>query len=108
MLKYGNRVQRSLVVDKIKEHYLHLMTNKYSHYLASKAYYYAPEPEQKLFFRQLVTKEINKYIIHAVKKIIIIITNSTRLRLSNTFTISLLMLNVVRWYSHSTVTISFF
>ena len=41
------------------------MTNKYSHYLASKAYYFAPEPEQKLFFRQLVTKEINKYIIHA-------------------------------------------
>jgi len=27
------------------------MTNKYSHYLASKAYYYAPEPEQKLYFR---------------------------------------------------------
>jgi hypothetical protein len=41
------------------------MTNKYSHYLASKAYYFAPEAEQKLFFRQLVTKEINKYIIHA-------------------------------------------
>jgi 16S rRNA C1402 (ribose-2'-O) methylase RsmI len=27
------------------------MTTKYSHYLASKAYYYAPEPEQKLYFR---------------------------------------------------------
>lgn len=65
MLKYGNRVQRAKVVDSIKEHYLHLMTNKYSHYLASKAYYYAPEPEQKLYFRTLVTKEINKYIIHS-------------------------------------------
>ena len=41
------------------------MTTKYSHYLASKAYYYAPEPEQKLYFRQIITKEINKYIIHA-------------------------------------------
>ena len=41
------------------------MTNKYSHYLASKAYYFAPEPEQKLYFRQLVTREINKYIIHS-------------------------------------------
>lgn len=65
LLKYGNRVQRAKVVDSIKEHYLHLMTNKYSHYLASKAYYYAPEPEQKLYFRTLVTKEINKYIIHS-------------------------------------------
>jgi pumilio family protein 6 len=43
LLKYGNRVQRSTVVENIKEHYLHLMTTKYSHYLASKAYYYAPE-----------------------------------------------------------------
>ena len=42
------------------------MTNKYSHYLASKAYLFAPEPEQKQYFRTLVTKEINKYIIHAV------------------------------------------
>lgn len=41
------------------------MTNKYSHYLASKAYYYAPEAEQKLYFRTLVTREINKYIIHS-------------------------------------------
>jgi 16S rRNA C1402 (ribose-2'-O) methylase RsmI len=41
------------------------MTTKYSHYLASKAYYYAPEPEQKLYFRQIITREINKYIIHS-------------------------------------------
>ncbi len=66
MLKYGNKPQRSKVIESIKEHYLHLMTNKYSHYLASKAYYFAPEPKQKLFFRQLVTKDIHKYIIHAV------------------------------------------
>lgn len=65
LLKYGNRVQRAKVVDNIKEHYLHLMTTKYSHYLASKAYYYAPEPEQKLYFRQIVTRDIHKYIIHA-------------------------------------------
>ena len=66
LLKYGNRVQRIKVIENIKEHYLHLMTNKYSHYLASKAYYFAPETEQKLYFRQLVTKDIHKYIIHAV------------------------------------------
>jgi pumilio family protein 6 len=65
LLKYGNRIQRKKVVESIKPHYIHLMTNKYSHYLASKAYYYAPEPEQKLYFRQLVTREINKYIIHS-------------------------------------------
>ena len=66
LLKHGNRVQRSKIVESIKENYLHIMTNKYSHYLATKAYYFAPEPEQKQYFRTLATKEINKYIIHAV------------------------------------------
>lgn len=66
MLKYGNRAHRITVIDAIKEYYIQLMSNKYSHYLASKAYYYAPEPEQKQYFRSLVMAEINGKIVHAV------------------------------------------
>jgi len=47
MLKYGNREHRRLIADKLKDQYVDLMTSKYAHYLASKLYYYAPEPEQK-------------------------------------------------------------
>jgi hypothetical protein len=66
MLKYGNRAHRVTVINNIKEYYLMLMSNKYSHYLASKAYYYAPEPEQKQFFRSIVMSEINTKIVHSV------------------------------------------
>ncbi len=45
LLKYGNKPQRELVTDKIKEHFIHLMTSKYSHYLASKLYYFAPRDD---------------------------------------------------------------
>ena len=69
LLKNGNRVQRQLVVESIKDQYLHMMTEKYSHYLASKSYYYAPLPEQKAYFRSLVTSQINKHIQHAVSRI---------------------------------------
>lgn len=65
LLKYGNKEQKTFVVNNIKDHYLHIMSQKYSHYLASKAYLHAPLPEQKQFFRTLVTSEINKHIIHA-------------------------------------------
>lgn len=65
LLKYGNKEQKTKVIEKIKEHYLHIMSQKYSHYLASKAYLHAPTSEQKAFFRGIVTGEINKYIIHA-------------------------------------------
>ena len=54
MIKYGNRPQREKVVRAIEEQYLHLMTQKYSHYLASKAFQYAPTDEQKARFRGLV------------------------------------------------------
>lgn len=47
MLKYGNREHRRLVADKLKDQYVDLMQSKYAHYLASRLYYYAPEPEQK-------------------------------------------------------------
>jgi hypothetical protein len=45
LLKYGSVKQRDLLTEKIKEDFVHLMTNKYSHYLASKAYHYAPNDE---------------------------------------------------------------
>jgi hypothetical protein len=41
-----------------------LMTSKYSHYLASKAFYYAPEPSQKAFIRSAVQNQIQKLILH--------------------------------------------
>ena len=65
LLKYGSKEQKTKVIDKIKDHYLHIMSQKYSHYLASKAFLHAPTQEQKAFFRSTVTTEINKYIIHA-------------------------------------------
>jgi hypothetical protein len=45
LLKYGNRPQRILVTDKIKEHFIMMMTSKYTHYLASKLYLFAPLDE---------------------------------------------------------------
>jgi hypothetical protein len=64
LLKYGNKPQRVLVTDKIKEHFLSMMTSKYAHYLASKLYYYAPEPAQKEFLRKEVQSQIQKLIVH--------------------------------------------
>ena len=54
------------MVENIKDQYSYLMSNKYSHYLASKAFYYAPEPAQKQYFRSIVNKDINKLILHMV------------------------------------------
>jgi hypothetical protein len=54
MIKYGNRPQREQIVKAIEEQYLHLMTQKYSHHLAAKAYQYTPTDEQKARFRSLV------------------------------------------------------
>lgn len=65
LLKYGNKPQRIMVTDKIKEHFTHLMTSKYAHYLASKLYYHAPLPEQKAFLRAEVAGQMQKLIMHA-------------------------------------------
>lgn len=65
LLKYGNKPQRELVTDKIKEHFIHLMTSKYSHYLASKLYYFAPREDQKAFLRSEVAGSMQKLIMHA-------------------------------------------
>ena len=65
MVKYGNRPQRILVVDKIKPYFLTLMSSKYSHYLATKAYYFAPEASQKQHFRSEVQGSIQKLILHS-------------------------------------------
>jgi len=58
LVKYGNRPQRIEVVNQIKGLYTHLMESKYAHYLASKAYYYAPEESQKAELRQKVQGQI--------------------------------------------------
>jgi len=65
LVKYGNRPQRELVCEKLKEHYLHLTSTKYSHYLASKAFHFAPLPEQKAFFRNVVNQNMSKLILHS-------------------------------------------
>ena len=62
LMKHGNRPQRELVVSKISAQYLHLMQNKYSHYLASKAYHYAPTEELKANFRSMVNSQIVKLL----------------------------------------------
>ena len=41
------------------------MTSKYSHYLASKMYYFAPEASQKAFLRSEVQSQIGKLILHS-------------------------------------------
>ena len=51
-LKYGNRPQRETVVDKIKDQFVHLASQKYSHYLASKMFVFAPREDQKTFLRK--------------------------------------------------------
>lgn len=55
LVKFGNRPQRILVVDKLKEQYPHLMQQKYSHYLASKLYHFAPLDSQKEGFRKTIS-----------------------------------------------------
>ena len=65
LLKYGNRPQRILVIEKIKSHFVTLMNSKYSHYLASKAYFLAPEDAQKSYFRSEVQGSLQKLILHS-------------------------------------------
>ena len=65
LVKFGNRPQRSEVCDKLKENFIVLMQQKYSHYLASKVYSFAPEDAQKLALRKTVQTQIGKLIMHA-------------------------------------------
>ena len=65
LVKFGNRPQRILVVDKLKDQYATLMQQKYSHYLASKLYLYAPLDSQKEFFRKSLASQMNKLVMHA-------------------------------------------
>ena len=41
------------------------MQQKYSHYLASKIYHYAPLESQKESFRKLISTSMNKLVLHA-------------------------------------------
>ena len=64
LIKHGSMKQKEFVVDAIKEHTITMMTQKYSFYLAQKAYYYAPKPEQKSYFRNQINQQISKLIMH--------------------------------------------
>ena len=64
LVKYGNRPQRIKVVNEIKGLYTTLMQSKYAHYLASKAFYYAPEDAQKAELRKMVSGSIQKLMMH--------------------------------------------
>lgn len=65
LVKFGNRPQRDILIEKLKDNYLHLMQQKYSHYLASKLYYYAGSEDQKDAFRKIVASSMNKLVLHA-------------------------------------------
>ena len=41
------------------------MQQKYSHYLASKLYHYAPLDTQKESFRKLISSQMNKLVLHS-------------------------------------------
>lgn len=47
LLKFGHKLHRVTIIDALKDQYVELATNKYSHYLASKMYFYAPNEELK-------------------------------------------------------------
>lgn len=47
LIKHGSKDQKIHVIENIKEHIVALMSSKYSHHLAQKAFFYAPLPEQK-------------------------------------------------------------
>jgi len=51
LIKHGAKDQKVFVIDSIKEHIVELMSKKYSRHLAQKAYFYAPLPAQKQYFR---------------------------------------------------------
>lgn len=51
LIKHGAKDQKIFVIDQIKEHYVDLISKKYSRHLAQKAYFFAPLPEQKKYFR---------------------------------------------------------
>ena len=65
LIKFGNRPQRILVIDKLKAYFSHLMQQKYSHYLASKMYHYAPDDAAKDSFRKLIGAQMNKLVLHS-------------------------------------------
>lgn len=42
-----------------------MMQQKYSHYLASKLYHFAPLDSQKEAFRKLISASMNKLVLHS-------------------------------------------
>lgn len=64
LIKHGSREQKIHVIDNVKEHIVQLMSQKYSHHLAQKAYFFAPLPAQKQYFRTQINSQIGKLIMH--------------------------------------------
>jgi hypothetical protein len=108
LLKHGTKEQRSVIVENIKDQFIYLMSNKYSHYLASKAFLYAPDLKQKQYFRALVNKEINKHILHLVSNSVIYIYSmfSMPQKSLNTSTLNQTSLSKEKWFSLSMETSS--
>jgi hypothetical protein len=44
LIKHGSKDQKIHVIENLKEHIVQLMSQKYSHHLAQKAYFFAPLP----------------------------------------------------------------
>jgi len=65
LLKFGHREHRITICDALKSSYVDLATNKYSHYLASKMYYYAPTEELKAAMRLKMAGQTSKLVQHA-------------------------------------------
>ena len=79
LIKHGSKAHKILIIDNIKEHIVQLMSQKYSHHLAQKAYFFAPLPEQKQYFRTQINQQIGKLILHQFASDVIeyIYSNST-------------------------------
>lgn len=65
LLKFGHREHRITICDALKNLFVDLATNKYSHYLASKMYFYAPTEELKTFMRLKMATQTSKLVQHA-------------------------------------------
>ena len=64
ILKFGSGDQRKFLMAKLIPTFSSLMGNKYSHYLASKVYFYATK-EQQGAIMQSIRSSINKSILQA-------------------------------------------
>lgn len=64
LIKFGHREHRTKIVESLKDKYVELACGNYSHYLASKMYYYAPTNEQKTYLRTQLCGSVSKLVSH--------------------------------------------